>query len=156
MQQRECIIRAWAQSRIPLLRALHKSFTQLVRVLWLRTSPTLGEVLGFPKSPIYTSAAPAGFPFRFIQLPASTTSEPETIETDVVIVGSGCGGAVAAKVLSEAGLKVLVVEKNYYWTPEYFPMPEREVGNYLFGNGGVILSDDSSVSVVAGSTWGGG
>lgn len=80
----------------------------------------------------------------------------EIIATDVLIVGSGCGGAVVAKTLSEAGLKVLVVEKSYYWPPEYLPMSEYEAPLLLFGNGGSYASDDGSITVVPGSTWGGG
>lgn len=156
VRDREKIIVGWATSRIPLLRGLHKSFTTLVRAVWLRTSPTVGRILGYPWAPVFANAAPAGYGFRFIQIPPSFTAEPEVIETDVVIVGSGCGGAVVAKTLAESGLKVLVVEKSYYWSPQYLPMSERETGGHLFGNGGVISSDDSSISVVAGSTWGGG
>ena len=34
---------------------------------------------------------------------------------DVIIVGSGAGGGMATKVLSEAGLKVAVVESGPYY-----------------------------------------
>jgi choline dehydrogenase-like flavoprotein len=66
-----------------------------------------------------------GYDFSFLQIPPGEV--PEVIETDVVIVGSGCGGAVSARVLAEAGLRVLVVDKGYYWSPEYFPM-EQDTG----------------------------
>lgn len=114
-------------------------------------------MLAYPKIPINAGLAGAGFPFRFVQIPpaATPTAEPEVIETDVVIVGSGCGGAVVAKTLAEAGLKVLVVEKGHYWSPEYFPMSDNEA-QHLYGNGGAMISDDASITVVAGSTWGGG
>ena len=36
---------------------------------------------------------------------------------DVIIVGSGAGGGMATKVLSEAGLKVAVVESGPYYDP---------------------------------------
>lgn len=91
-----------------------------------------------------------------MQVPPAGPEEVEIIETDVVIVGSGCGGAVVAKTLSEAGLKVLVVEKSYYWPPEYLPMTETEGPLLLFGNGGGHSSDDGSTTIVPGTTWGGG
>ncbi|RYC77925.1 hypothetical protein BFJ63_vAg19201 [Fusarium oxysporum f. sp. narcissi] len=95
-----------------------------------------------------------GYEYNFIQLPPGET--PEVLEADAVIVGSGCGGGVCAKVLAEAGLRVIVVDKGYYWPPEYFPMTEEQGPSHLFMNGGSIMSDDASICVFAGETWGGG
>lgn len=94
------------------------------------------------------------FEYEFMQF--SANSEPEIIETDVVIVGSGCGGAVCAKNLAEADNRVLVVDKAYYYPPEALPMTEEEAGIHLFDSGGAIVTDDSNMTVVAGSAWGGG
>jgi choline dehydrogenase-like flavoprotein len=91
-----------------------------------------------------------------LQFPPSNAAEPETINADVVIVGSGCGGAVAAKTLAEAGLKVIVVDKGYYWSPLRLPMSELEGSAHLFDNGGMMLSEGATVTIAAGSTWGGG
>ena len=113
----------------------------------------MGLVLGFPRAPSHGSPG-EGFDFKFLQLPPG--AEPELLETDVVIVGSGCGGAVCAKNLAVAGHRVMVVEKAYHWGPEYLPMSEKDGPIHLFANGGVNTSDDNSVSVVAGSAWGGG
>jgi choline dehydrogenase-like flavoprotein len=95
-----------------------------------------------------------GFEYEFIQIPPG--DEPEILEADVIIVGSGCGGAVSAKNLAEAGHRVLVVEKGYHWTPDHFPMAESDGWNHLFMNGAFISSDDTSTSIVAGQSWGGG
>jgi hypothetical protein len=130
--------------------------TGLARLFWLRTSPTLPHLLSHPKVAFNAAPSGAGFEFRFVQIPPAAPAEVEIIETDVVIVGSGCGGAVVAKTLSEAGLKVLVVERSYYWPPEYLPMSEAEAPILLFGNGGGHISDDASITVVPGQTWGGG
>ena len=121
--------------------------------IWLKTSPTAGPITGFPIVPDdYKSGSQ--YEYEFLQF--SEGSEPEVLETDVVIVGSGCGGAVCAKNLAEAGHKVLVVEKSYYYPPSQLPMTEEAAGVHLFENGGAISSDDGSIPIVAGSTWGGG
>ncbi len=39
-------------------------------------------------------------------------------EYDVIIVGSGAGGGMATKILSEAGLKIAVLEAGPYFDPK--------------------------------------
>lgn len=95
-----------------------------------------------------------GFTFDFLQFEPG--SETEVIETDVVIVGSGCGGAVCAKNLAEAGNRVLVVDKSYYFRPEQLPLSEETGLNHVLESGGALVSDDGSVSIAAASVWGGG
>ena len=117
-------------------------------------SPSLGPMLGFPRIPVHGKPG-KGFDFSFVQFSPGT--EPEVIETDVVIVGSGCGGGVCAKNLAaEAGYRVIVAEKAYHYPPEYLPMSKSDADVHLFMNGGVDLSDDSSIAVLAGQAWGGG
>lgn len=95
-----------------------------------------------------------GFEYDFLQFPPG--SGDEVIETDVVVVGSGCGGAVVAKNLAEAGNRVIVADKGYHYRPEHLPMTEADAGIHLFMNGGLESSDDNSIVVIAGQTWGGG
>lgn len=45
---------------------------------------------------------------------ASTISAPEELECDVVVVGTGAGGAVTARELAEAGLAVIMLEEGDY------------------------------------------
>ena len=120
---------------------------------WVRTSPTLGPILGFPRAPAHGKPG-KGFDYEFLQLPPG--AEPETLETDVIIIGSGCGGAVCAKNLAAAGHRVIVVEKGYYWGPEHLPMSEKDGSIHLFANGGLESSDDNSIVIISGSTFGGG
>jgi len=135
------------------LPTLYKTFTAVGKNIWMKTSPTFSKLSGFPKVPHHYKP---GFIYEYDFLQFPPGDSPGVIETDVVIVGSGCGGGVCAKNLSEAGHRVLVVDKSYYYPPSRLPMSEAEAGIHLFENGGIDVSDDSSMSVIAGSTWGGG
>ncbi|PQE03875.1 GMC oxidoreductase protein [Rutstroemia sp. NJR-2017a BBW] len=150
---RESILDSWRNSYLFPLRAIAKTMSLLGKHLWLKTSPNFDRVTGFTKVPHHYKPGPH-FEYEFLQFPAR--DEPQIVEADVVIVGSGCGGAVCAKNLAEQGHKVIVVEKSYYYPPSQLPMSEAAAGVHLFENGGIIVSDDSSTSVVAGSNWGGG
>ena len=78
------------------------------------------------------------------------------METDVVIVGSGCGGSVCAKNLAEAGHSVVVVEKAYHFPAEHLPMSQANAAIHLYMNGGIIQADDASTIAIAGQAFGGG
>lgn len=120
---------------------------------WTKKSAALFPVLGFPRAPVHGKPG-KGFDYSFIQFPPGR--EPAVIETDVIIVGSGCGSGVCAKNVAESGHRVIVVEKAYHYPPEYLPMSKADADVHLFTNGGVDLSDDSSIAVLAGQAWGGG
>ncbi|RAL05541.1 long chain fatty alcohol oxidase [Aspergillus ibericus CBS 121593] len=150
---REEIIRGWETSRLSPLRAVYRALTGIFKRTWVTFSPTLCPVIGFPRVPVHGKPA-NGCKYSFLQFPSA--DEPEIIETDVVIVGSGCGGSVAAKNLAEAGHKVLVVEKSYHYTSNHFPMNFNEGFVSMFEGGGAVATDDGSMAILAGSTWGGG
>lgn len=154
VNERQRILQSWSASYLPPLKSAARSFEQLAMQNWLKKSETLGPTLGFPRYPIHGKPG-KGYDYSFIEFPPGGP-EPETIETDVVIVGSGCGGGVCAKNLAEAGHRVIVVDKAYHYPPEHLPMSEHEAGIHLFHNGGFDQSDDQSVAVIAGSAWGGG
>ncbi|KAF2827912.1 long-chain fatty alcohol dehydrogenase [Ophiobolus disseminans] len=150
---RESILKSWSTARLGPLRQLHRSLTVLSKQTWIKVTPSLRRVLGVPRVP--TGMMPGvGHDYAFIQFPPG--DKPEVIETDVIIIGSGCGGGVSAKNLAEAGHRVIVVEKGHHWTPDHFPMSEADGWNHLFMNGAFISSDDTSTSIVAGQSWGGG
>ena len=150
---RQQVLQSWALSYLPPLWQSLKAFNGLLLPMWARTSPTLGQVLGFPRAPTHGSPG-KGYAYEFMRF--SPDEEPVILETDVVIVGSGCGGAVCAKNLAEAGLNVIVCEKSYHWEPGHLPMTPQDSSVHLFMNGGMIPSDDSSVAVIAGQAFGGG
>ncbi|KAK3939899.1 hypothetical protein QBC46DRAFT_449951 [Diplogelasinospora grovesii] len=151
---RETILQNWAATRwFGTPRLLFKAFAMLGTSAWLQTSPLFRQVGGFDEVPPNWKAGPAE-DFEFLQFPSGQSEA--VLETDVVIVGSGCGGGVCAKVLAEAGHRVVVVDKGHYFPPSQLPMPQDQGAHYMFENNGVIASSDSAVNVIAGSCWGGG
>ena len=40
---------------------------------------------------------------------------------DVIVIGSGFGGAITARRLAEKGMRVLVLERGRRWEPEQYP-----------------------------------
>lgn len=150
---RQQIIQSWFQSYIPPLRKIAKGFSSIFAATWTRRSLALGRVIGFPQAPIHGKPG-KGFDFSFVQFPPG--DGVIILETDVVIVGSGCGGSVCAKNLAEAGHSVVVVEKAYHFPAEHLPMSQADAAIHLFMNGGAIQADDASIVVIAGQTFGGG
>lgn len=65
-----------------------------------------------------------GFPRALLALPAADLADGATAE--VVVIGSGYGGGVAARRLARAGRKVLVLERGKEWRSGEFPTTALE------------------------------
>lgn len=155
---REKILQEWSKSWIPLIRKVARMFQAMAQTYWVMSSPMFREVTGYTDVPEKWQQGP-NFAFRFLQFGKSNdkvANDPELLETDIVIVGSGCGGAVCAKILAAAGHRVIVVEKGYHYPQSQLPMPQEEGSRLLFENSGVVASTDPALSVLAGACWGGG
>ena len=80
----------------------------------------------------------------------------ETLTCDVVIVGSGAGGSVIAAECARAGKSVLVLEMGQYKNEQDFNQLEVQGYQEMYYGGGLAASESGSISVLAGSTLGGG
>lgn len=87
---------------------------------------------------------------------ADLVPEPGGEDCDVVIVGSGAGGAVAAATLAEAGLDVLVLEAGPYMTRQDYPTDPVEALSELYRDGGLtVAAGRPSIPVPVGRAVGG-
>jgi len=77
--------------------------------------------------------------------PAGSLGETEPVgdgeECDVVIVGSGAGGAVAAATLAEAGLDVIVLEAGESFNRESYPAEPLDAIAGLYRDGGLTIAE---------------
>ncbi len=87
---------------------------------------------------------------------AQTLTEDVEVGCDVVVVGSGPGGAVTAWQLATAGLQVVVVEEGGYFTKERFRGREDEAYPFLYQDGGQRTTADLAITIMQGKAVGGG
>jgi choline dehydrogenase-like flavoprotein len=70
-----------------------------------------------------------------------TAPDGEEEECDVVVVGSGAGGAVAAATLAEAGLDVVVLEAGVAYDRDSYPSDPLEAIASLYRDGGLTIAE---------------
>ncbi len=97
-------------------------------------------------------APPTDPPYLTTHVPA----DGEVLDADVVIVGSGAGGGTIAGVLATAGLSVVVLEAGSATSERDYRQLELEASQTMMYRGGLSVSADGNIGLLAGATLGGG
>jgi choline dehydrogenase-like flavoprotein len=85
----------------------------------------------------------------------SWATDGETVEADVVVIGSGAGGGAAAATFARAGRRVVVLEAGPAFATSELTQREHSMADcYL--EGGLAASADIGIAILAGATLGGG
>lgn len=164
-QRREQIIMSWGASPISLFRKAASGLRGLTLMLYYRTHPLAWQAVGYSEginkdweNAASEEAAVKHFHYRFEndRIRHSSPEAEVVIDTEVLIIGSGSGGGVAASYLSQRGVKTLVVDKGIYLRPSDMRGSEDEGYTSLYDGEGIIPTEDSTVNILAGSTFGGG
>ncbi len=84
-------------------------------------------------------------------------SSSRSEDVDVVVIGSGCGGATVARNLSRAGLSVLILEKGGYYTAERgdFDQLSDNMLARIDGGRGLDTSVNNEIALMYGNCVGG-
>ena len=90
------------------------------------------------------------------RLTTTIPDESNEYECDVLVIGSGAGGAVVAAELAAEGHDVIVVEKGKYFANEDFPATELTGMRDMYEARGSLATVDRGIVILAGSTLGGG
>ncbi|HTP13539.1 MAG TPA: GMC family oxidoreductase N-terminal domain-containing protein, partial [Bacteroidota bacterium] len=94
-------------------------------------------------------------PHTPVIIEAKDITAPVRERADVCIIGSGCGGGASAKVLSEAGKKVIVLEEGGYFRTEDFQATEEYAFSNLYRQRAGQATDNLAVTVLQGKCIGG-
>jgi choline dehydrogenase-like flavoprotein len=133
---REDFLQHLEGSRLPFHHDL-LLMAKLFSTLGYAVTPEVEERVGFE---IGCSLADGSLPE-----PAGTLGDTEPPgegeECDVVVVGSGAGGAVAAATLAEAGLDVVVLEAGGHYDRDSYPSDQLEAIAELYRDGGLTIAE---------------
>jgi len=83
-------------------------------------------------------------------------ASPAERTADVCIIGSGCGGATAARVLAEAGREVVVLEEGPDRTGMELTQRDGEMYDQIYMDRGGRATEDLAVTVLSARVLGGG
>jgi len=155
LPERERFLRGWATSRLPLKRKAFQALKRLAAFLYYTETEASGAgtrawaSIGYPGPLGPPPARPK--PIR----PLAVTSDT-SLDCDVVVIGSGAGGGVAAGELAAAGKSVVVLEKGGYLNESDFSHREAESLERLYDARGMLTTDDLGILILQGSCLGGG
>lgn len=91
--------------------------------------------------------------WRHLQAPA--LEDGTQLTADVVIIGTGAGGGIAAELLTQAGLSVLMVEHGALYSSQDFRQQERWAYPHLYQDGAGRKTKDQAIGILQGRTVGG-
>ena len=165
---REKIIFGWFTSRLTLLRKASVGLKGIVLLVYYRNHQPAWEAIGYPdgRADDWTRPALGGetapatpaydYKFENEKIAAQPSGSEIIVDTEVLVVGSGSGGGVAASYLAQRGVRTLVVDKGIYLHPDKVVGREDQGYGLLYEGEGIMPSEDGSINILAGSTFGGG
>ncbi|HRI26880.1 MAG TPA: FAD-dependent oxidoreductase [Chitinophagales bacterium] len=153
-KQRETALQSWSGSRFVTLRKAFNALRKLTTFIHYGISHIGHDNPNWKhlKYPGPISAPPQ------LPKPMQPFFPPNDLQltADVVVIGSGAGGGLAAGMLAQAGYEVIVLEKGDYLSPSDLNQREVEMIQRTFEQKGALTTADGGVSVFAGSCLGGG
>ena len=152
-QAREGVLRRLSRSRVPQLRSAFQGARSLAMLHTYAANGTpesdsLLAAIGYAPEINQRSTAP--------HITFARVGPDAKVECDVCVVGSGAAGSVVAAELASRGKNVIVVDAAGTWSGDDFDQHELTGLQRLFREAGLAGTRDSSMSLLAGASIGGG
>ena len=84
-----------------------------------------------------------------------TSAPPQTLEADVLVIGTGAGGGITAELLARAGMRVIMLEEGPLKTSTDFNQLESEAYPSLYQDSAARKTDDKAINILQGRCVGG-
>ncbi len=152
-EQREKYLQAMANSPVAQLRQGYQALKRLTTFIFYSVPNPQGVN---PNWEVLDYEAPPPPPTTPRTIKPLVITENMTLECDAVVIGSGAGGGVVAGELAQAGKSVVVLEKGGYNSEADFTYQEVQAMPELYLKRGSLATRDLSMTILAGSTLGGG
>jgi hypothetical protein len=177
---KEKTIQGWYNSKLSPIRTGIRGISHTLRFCWLRSCPEYYRAVGYetpddPKPTVEGDEDVLQSRRALLSRAETTTFQGEslkTLRTNTLIVGSGSGGSsfvnsFTNRLSTHPDLiprgqthEILVLEKGGIFLPypagRSLGTTEAQGLDGLYEGGGVVASEESAISIIAGSTWGGG
>eukprot|EP01030_Chromulinospumella_sphaerica_P009081 gene9081-8893_t len=134
-------LQSWRSHRLAMLQTAYLALHDLVLGSWY-ADPSSWAAIGYP--------GPRKDGWQVTD--ASRLNADLTLETDVVIVGSGAGGGVTAEILALSGLRVLIVEEGALHSSNDFNMNEAQAYPQLYQESAARKTRDKAINILQGRT----
>ncbi|KAK6455377.1 long chain fatty acid oxidase [Scheffersomyces xylosifermentans] len=158
IQQKESLLRVWRDSPFETKRKLFRASFQITVAAFVRTCELHQKAVSYPgrelRETLYEDQQIDTFKYTMLKKPVGDVLSVPDI--DVLIIGSGSGAGVVAHTLAQEGYISLVLEKGKYYSRDQFNFGDKEGYKNLYQNKGVLPTINGQMTLLAGSTFGGG
>ncbi len=97
----------------------------------------------------------AGLKRGWTVIDATAKILPTQLECDVVIIGTGAGGGISAEILSNVGLKLILIEEGPLKSSKDFNMLESQAYPQLYQESAARKTKDKAINILQGRSVGG-